>query len=82
MVRQPEAPCRIRLSVDALGDGPHDEVVPRRCVAVPGIDSVEQYTIAIAVGCAPDRPSRWPATVFEFAPSGTTPTLGSVVAHR
>ena len=39
-----------------MGDGTHDELVPRRCVAVHGIDSVEQYTIAIAVGCAPDPP--------------------------
>lgn len=39
-----------------MGDGTHDELVPRRCVAVPGIDSVAQYMIAIAVGCAPDPP--------------------------
>ena len=30
--------------------------VMQRCVAVPGIDSVEQYTIAIAVGRVPDPP--------------------------
>ncbi|ORB34287.1 hypothetical protein BST39_24360 [Mycobacterium paraseoulense] len=59
-----------------LGDSMYDEFVPRRCVAVPGIDSVEQHTIAIAVGCAADLPRVGRATVFEFAPSGTTPKLG------
>jgi hypothetical protein len=33
-----------------LGDGRHDELVQGCCVAVPRIDSVDEYVLAIAVG--------------------------------
>ncbi len=35
---------------DALGDGAYEEFVPKRCVPVPGIDSVDEYVVAIAIG--------------------------------